>query len=347
MTFQARDLSESRQLYDGLAVIAPLVLALTANAPIWRGRLAATDTRWDVISASVDCRTPAERGHVEVGAGVEGAEPPPPWLSHPFASRTAGGGARRLYKSRYSSVDAFISDGPSMRDEYNDVPLPVDPDAKAALVAGGVDARLASHIAALFVRDPLVIFAGRIDGVDDEGSSEHFENVQSTNWRSVRWKPPPPIATTAAHGAAAASAPGWRVELRTMEVQLTDFENAAFTVFVVLLTRVMLTFDLNLYIPMSAVDDNFTRASGIDAVTRSRFHFRRHVLPPQAGAPAAPAIVDEMSLAEILLGPGAGSTSTSTSTSSDAPAFPGLIPLICVYLDLIKCDDETRAVVDQ
>lgn len=38
-----------------------------------------------------------------------------------------------------------------------------------------------------------------------------------------------------------------------MEVQLTDFENAAFTVFVVLLQRVILFFDLNLYIPLSLV----------------------------------------------------------------------------------------------
>jgi hypothetical protein len=34
----------------------------------------------------------------------------------------------------------------------------------------------------------------------------------------------------------------------TMEVQITDFENAAFTVFVVLLSRVCLFFDMNLYI---------------------------------------------------------------------------------------------------
>ena len=40
---------------------------------------------------------------------------------------------------------------------------------------------------------------------------------------------------------------------RSMEVQMTDFENAAFTVFVVLVTRVVLAFDLNLYIPLSKV----------------------------------------------------------------------------------------------
>ena len=38
-----------------------------------------------------------------------------------------------------------------------------------------------------------------------------------------------------------------------MEAQLTDFENAAFTVFIVLLTRVILAFDLVLYTPLSKV----------------------------------------------------------------------------------------------
>lgn len=47
---------------------------------------------------------------------------------------------------------------------------------------------------------------------------------------------------------------------RSMEIQLTDFENAAFTVFVVLLTRVILAFDLHLYIPISRNDENMARA---------------------------------------------------------------------------------------
>ena len=38
-----------------------------------------------------------------------------------------------------------------------------------------------------------------------------------------------------------------------MEVQLTDAENAAFTVFAVLMSRVILFFELNLYIPTSKV----------------------------------------------------------------------------------------------
>jgi glutamate--cysteine ligase catalytic subunit len=46
---------------------------------------------------------------------------------------------------------------------------------------------------------------------------------------------------------------GWRVEFRTMEMQPTDFQNAAFVVFIVLLTRTILSFNLNFYIPISKV----------------------------------------------------------------------------------------------
>ena len=71
------------------------------------------------------------------------------------------------------------------------------------------------------------------------GSSQ---NIQSSNWQTLRFKPPP-----------ASSPIGWRVEFRSMEVQMTDFENAAFAVFVVLLSRAILYFKLNFYIPISKV----------------------------------------------------------------------------------------------
>lgn len=52
---------------------------------------------------------------------------------------------------------------------------------------------------------------------------------------------------------------GWRTEFRSMEVQLTDFENAAFTVFVALITRVVLAFDLAFYIPISKVVQMYSK----------------------------------------------------------------------------------------
>ena len=62
-----------------------------------------------------------------------------------------------------------------------------------------------------------------------------------------------------------------------MEIQLTDKENAAFAVFVVLLTRAILSFDLNFYIPLSKVDENMRRGHKRDAVLEGKFWFRRNV----------------------------------------------------------------------
>ena len=122
----------------------------------------------------------------------------------------------------------------------------------------GMDERLSTHFAHLFIRDPIVIFQETLDEAP-EGKADHFEasyapqvlpnhgtdlrqNLQSTNWQHMRFKPPPPGGNI-----------GWRVEFRSMEIQLTDFENAAFAIFNVLLTRVILSYNLNLYVPISKV----------------------------------------------------------------------------------------------
>merc|ERR1719413_257185 len=66
-------------------------------------------------------------------------------------------------------------------------------------------------------------------------------------------------------------------------MQLTDFENAAFSVFIVLLQRTILTFDLNLYIPISRVDANMQRAHSRNSAARGKFFFRRHLAPLEEG----------------------------------------------------------------
>ena len=103
--------------------------------------------------------------------------------------------------------------------KYNDIPVPIDEDHYLQLRARGIDPSLSQHIAHLFIRDPLVVFEGSVEEVDDEKQTEHFESIQSTNWQTVRWKPPPPRLTP--------NCPhiGWRTEFRSMEMQLTDFEN--------------------------------------------------------------------------------------------------------------------------
>ncbi|CAE1240060.1 GCLC [Acanthosepion pharaonis] len=129
-----------------------------------------------------------------------------------------------------------------------------------------VDDLLAQHIAHLFIRDPLYLLSEKIHQ-DDSKETDHFENIQSTNWQTLRFKPPPPNSNI-----------GWRVEFRPMEVQLSDFENAAYVVFIVLVTRVILTFKLNFLIPISKVDENMVTAQKKDAVTEEKFYFRKDVI---------------------------------------------------------------------
>ena len=50
-------MQESKKIYDQLAVVTPVVMALSAAAPIFRGYLCDVDCRWNVISAAVDDRT--------------------------------------------------------------------------------------------------------------------------------------------------------------------------------------------------------------------------------------------------------------------------------------------------
>jgi len=203
-----------------------------------------------------------------------------------------------------------------------------------------MDPLLATHFAHLFIRDPLVIFAEDLEHLD-LSKTDHFENLQSTNWQHIRFKPPPADADI-----------GWRVEFRPMEIQMTDFENAAFAIFIVLITRAILSFELNFYIPIVKTTENMETAHNRDAVLNDRFHFRKDPFPPRA-----PPRVN------------GSSTSTSTTPSPSRPptppklgpveeeytlmsideiingrsdGFPGLIPLVESYLSSVNVDVETR-----
>ncbi|KAI0049977.1 glutamate-cysteine ligase catalytic subunit [Auriscalpium vulgare] len=245
LTFQGCSIEESRRLYDAFIPLGPIMLALTAASPLWRGYIADVDCRWNVIAGSVDDRTEEERG------------------LKPLKENK-----KQIPKSRYDSVDWYLSETWMNRPEYNDNPFPIDEPIYDRLRNHGIDDLLSKHVAHLFIRDPIVIFAELLDQ-DNNSSTDHFENIQSTNWQTMRFKPPP-----------ANSPIGWRVEFRSMEVQMTDFENAAFAVFIVLLSRAILLFNLNTYIPISKVDENMRRAQQRDAVRQCSFYFRKDVFPP-------------------------------------------------------------------
>jgi glutamate--cysteine ligase catalytic subunit len=219
----------------------------------------------------------------------------------------------------------------------------VDPDLKQKLLDGGMDDLLATHFAHLFIRDPIVIFAEDLKALDLT-KTNHFENLQSTNWQHMRFKPPP-----------ADNDIGWRVEFRPMEIQITDFENAAFSIFIVLITRAILSFDLNFYIPITCVSANMETAHSRDAVLNSKFWFRRNPFPvrparpysasglpsgtttPMISRPPTPTgpVEEEytlMSVDEIING----------READREGGFPGLIPLVESYLNSVNVDVSTR-----
>ncbi|XP_006612129.1 glutamate--cysteine ligase catalytic subunit [Apis laboriosa] len=293
LTFQACNIEEARTLYDQLTPLCPIMLAVTAASPFYRGYISDVDCRWNVISCSVDCRTQEERGLK-------------PLKENKF----------RINKSRYDSIDSYLS---VQGEKYNDVPLIYDDEVYKQLLDNGIDKLLAQHIAHLFIRDTVSLFSEKVHQNDLE-DTDHFENIQSTNWQTMRFKPPPPNSSI-----------GWRVEFRPCEVQITDFENAAIVCFIVLLTRVILSYKLNLLIPISKVDKNMARAQKRNAVTAEKFWFRRDITSDIKKQDDGQTEYTEFTINEIING-------------KDG-VFPGLIPLVNSYLASMDVDADTHCTV--
>jgi len=221
------------------------LVPLTAASPIYKGKLSEWDHRWYSICGSVDCRKPEERDeHSE----------------------------QYIPKSRYGSISFYISDREECKDEYNDLKFPINntiadyarEEAKKQNV--NIDERMINQLGFLFLRDPMSIFADQIY-VDDTNTTKHFENLQSTNWNSVRFKPPPSYDSEV----------GWRVELRTAESGITPEENVAYTMFSLLMVKAILKYNLNFYIPISKVDENFARGHKMDSILKEKFWFRKNI----------------------------------------------------------------------
>ncbi|XP_070312771.1 glutamate--cysteine ligase catalytic subunit isoform X3 [Odocoileus virginianus] len=231
----------------------------------------------------------------------------------------------RISKSRYDSIDSYLSE---CGEKYNDIDLTKDKEIYEQLLQEGLDHLLAQHVAHLFIRDPLTLFEEKIH-LDDANESDHFENIQSTNWQTMRFKPPPPNSDI-----------GWRVEFRPMEVQLTDFENSAYVVFVVLLTRVILSYKLDFLIPLSKVDENMKVAQKRDAVLQGLFYFRKDIC--KAGGNA---VVDGCGKATGSAEPAAEEymlMTIDTIINGKEAVFPGLIPILNSYLENMEVDVDTR-----
>ncbi|KAG9509669.1 Glutamate--cysteine ligase catalytic subunit [Fragariocoptes setiger] len=269
-------------------------------------------------------------------------------------------GTLKISKSRYDSIDSYIS---KYGEKFNDIPLTYHKSHYDTLIDHGVDPLMARHVAHLFIRDPITLYREKLDQRDDE--SDHFE---STNWQTMRFKPPP----------SANSSIGWRVEFRPLEVQTTDHENAAYVVFVALLTRLILSYRINLLIPISMVDENMRIAQNRDAIEDAKFWFRKDITKCcQIKRKSSQENVDQSN--HMINGSVSGSNRTDSENNyktldhEDEPwdgvdddcdpqscatlmtineiingteEFPGLVPLLRQYLSSVEIDAGTLCTIN-
>jgi len=276
VTYETQNVNHARFLYDMFLPFTPIMSALSATTPLVKGQISDHDFRWEILEQSVDCRTADEKDRTSVN---------------------------HICKSRYSTVSRYISNHEYIKDFHNDITFKaICPEVKSALVEGGLDDRLANHVASLFIRIPIPVyekelafpccakatdeildklgkvaspnrnqdadleiadqsspgnaveevksdgshsatdevpeksaankdvltdvtssssFLGKVDDNALEGictawflkcppmdGNSHFENLQSTNWNSLRFKNPPTEDSDI----------GWRVEFRPMDI---------------------------------------------------------------------------------------------------------------------------------
>lgn len=248
-TFQAPNETEARWLHDQLIPLAPIFLAMTAAVPIWKGYLVDTDIRWQRFGDLTDDRRPEEMETTVCETSQQKQNktntnnPPQP--------------------PRWTWNRTYISEEKPAGLEGDSPIQPMNPAIKQRLLDGGMDDSLATHFASILSRDPLILTEEDTHHLNTS-NTKLFELLQSCVWHAVRFKLP----TTD-------SGPGWCVEFRTMESQLTDKANAAFAIFAFLLSRAIVTMHLNFYIPIDKVGESMEFAKERDAVHEGKMWFRR------------------------------------------------------------------------
>ncbi|CAF3694848.1 unnamed protein product [Rotaria sp. Silwood1] len=228
-------------------------------------------------------------------------------ISEAADDRTIEEKKEKNLQSRYSSAPSYLAD---KNKHLNDIDYPVDQFVVSKLIEQGMPETLSRHFGHLFIRDPLVILKEFLHPVDDT-NSYHFENLNSLVWNTLRLKPPPLNDDLL----------GWRVEFRPMDIQLSDFENAALVVFLALITRVIISYGLDITIPISQINENMNKAHNRDSIRREKFYFQYNNQ------------ISQMFINDIINGNN---------------GFLGLVPLVRKYIyEREDIDADTRHTIEQ
>jgi glutamate--cysteine ligase catalytic subunit len=243
ITYSTEDMDQARFLYDQFHVLAPLMQAFSVSSPVIAGRLLDWDCRWKIIEQAVDDRNSREIGHIE--------------------------------KSKYSPINLFISNDFRNKPHYNDKKFTINKKFKKTLKNSlkekknsfYKDTRLLNHYAYLFLREHLIVYPDLVKKDNVENTID-FEAIQSTNWNDVRFKPPANFESKL----------GWLVEFRSMDSPILNKEKTALVFMTTLFQRIIIDSKLgiNFYVPISKIDKNFAESIKIDAITSSKFFFRKY-----------------------------------------------------------------------
>lgn len=270
ITYSCRDLKQARWAHDMMHVLSPFMLAFSSTTFAASHRLLDFDNRFRIIEQSTDDRKPTEKQVID--------------------------------KTRYSTINFYLSDSPKLKRSHNDKKATINKrffklirkllKEKKSKLAN--DKQLLVHFAYLFVRDFLIVFPERCHK-GYVGDSLDFEAIQSSNWNDMRLKPPSSFDSKL----------GWLLEFRCMDAPLTEIEKSILTYVTTLLFRIVTSdkIDVDFYVPMSKVDENFKRAFLRDSTTKQKFFFRRHFCSQLPGHVNNQEVV-ELTLAEFWEGNG-------------------------------------------
>ena len=259
-TFEGACLNHARYLHDQLHALSPILAALSAGgASAMKGKLLDIDSRSSLITPSVlDDRSPQEKdSHSQHYIPGSRSRFPMEYISD-----------HQYVLHNYMHVGEDMDMGQDMGQNMGMDPHPhTHPHTPQHILdiflSNGCSPRLANYFASLFSRFPYILFDQKNAHSPDIVSQ--FFAFQQRNWPAVRLKCPMGLDM------------GWRVEIRCMELQFTDMENAAFGVFLGLLVNIITHFDVNFLIPISLAQLNEARCSNRDAVTNEKFYFRTAV----------------------------------------------------------------------
>lgn len=221
-------------VYDQIINILPLITALSASTPFFKGYLTDYDNRFNIISQACDDRTNDEKDSKS---------------------------DNHVFCSRYSFIYSYLSDNAYVQPHHDDLPkMNINKEYYDKLLNKGISHKLAYFLCCLLVRDPMIIFEKQLE-IENSKDSINFLNFLTSNWNALRFKPTSNLDNDHLY----------KIEVRPSDLQLTPFENASIVTFIILIIDLIKSHDINFIIPLSLSWKNFDESVKRDAINLKYF----------------------------------------------------------------------------